>query len=77
MVLDGHSPDFADEFDAIISNAALHRMSKDSDSGIRGIYNALETRERFVAEMEGRGNIDFEVNALKINIHKYRIEWRA
>lgn len=44
--------DFAREFDAVFSNAALHWM-KDADRVIGRVAEALRARGRFVAEMGG------------------------
>lgn len=55
---------FANEFDAVFSNAALHWM-KQQDKVIQNIYSALKPNGRFVAEMGGHGNISSIVGALK------------
>jgi trans-aconitate methyltransferase len=54
-VLDGQLLDFAAEFDAVFSNAALHWM-RDIDTVLRRIYRALKPGGRLVAEMGGHGN---------------------
>ena len=76
IVCDGHCLDFDDEFDAVMSNAALHWMSKDPDAVIRGIFNALKPGGRLVAEMGGKGNIDCVLAALKTTLYKYGVDWR-
>lgn len=55
-VQDGQSLDYAPEFDAIFSNAALHWML-DAHAVARGAFTALRPGGRFVGEMGGRGNI--------------------
>ncbi len=52
---DGQELDFADEFDAIFSNAALHWMP-DADAVIAGVRRALKPGGRFIAEFGGDGN---------------------
>jgi SAM-dependent methyltransferase len=54
-VMDGHRLTFANEFDAVFSNAALHWMKEDPDAVIRGVRRALKLGGRFVAEMGGHG----------------------
>ena len=44
------------EFDAVFSNAALHRML-DPDAVIAGVHRALRPSGRFVAEFGGHGNV--------------------
>jgi SAM-dependent methyltransferase len=56
-VMDGHSLDFAAEFDAVFSNAALHWMRADPDAVISGVARALRPGGRFVGEMGGHGNV--------------------
>ena len=45
---------FAEEFDAVFSNAVLHWM-KDPDAAIDGVWRALKPGGRFVAECGGEG----------------------
>ena len=47
---------FAQQFDAVFSNAAIHWM-KDQRSVARCIFEALRQGGRFVAEFGGKGNI--------------------
>jgi len=54
-VMDGHRLTFANEFDAVFSNAALHWMTTDPDAVIGGVRRALKAGGRFVAEMGGHG----------------------
>ncbi len=55
-VMDAADLNFEDEFDAVFSNAALHWML-DIDAVIAGVYRALKSGGRFVAEMGGAGNV--------------------
>lgn len=55
-VMNGHDLDFASEFEAVLSNAALHWM-RDPDSVLRGVWRALKPGGRVVAEMGGAGNV--------------------
>jgi trans-aconitate methyltransferase len=48
--------DFAEPFDAVFSNAALHWV-KDADGAVASIARALRPGGRFVAELGGKGNI--------------------
>jgi SAM-dependent methyltransferase len=48
----GHELNFAHEFDAVFSNAALHWM-RDADAVIAGVARALKPGGRFVGEMGG------------------------
>ncbi len=53
---DGQALDFAGEFDAVFSNAALHWML-DRDAVAAGVFRALRPGGRFVGEMGGEGNV--------------------
>lgn len=50
-------PAFAQAFDAVFSNAAMHWMKRDPDAVIRGAWKALVPGGRFVAELGGAGNV--------------------
>jgi len=63
-VIDGQDLRFADEFDAVFSNAALHWMKR-ADAVIDGVWRALVPGGRFVAEFGGAGNIAEIVHALE------------
>ena len=76
IVCDGHYLGFDNEFDAIMSNAALHWMSRDPDAVIRCMFNALKPGGRLVAEMGGKGNIDRILAALRITLDKFGVDWR-
>jgi SAM-dependent methyltransferase len=52
--MNGEKLAFCEEFDAVFSNAALHWM-RNPEVVIRGVWQALRPRGRFVAEFGGRG----------------------
>lgn len=56
-VVDGHELDYDSEFDAILSNAALHWMTRPDDV-IAGMWRALKPGGRIAAEMGGAGNVE-------------------
>ena len=56
IIGDGHDFTVAQAYDAVFSNAALHWMSRDPDSVIENVREALVPGGRFVAEMGGSGN---------------------
>jgi SAM-dependent methyltransferase len=62
-LLPGQGLDFADEFDAVFSNAALHWM-RPPEAVLKGVARALKPGGRFVAEMGGHGNIAAVIVAL-------------
>ncbi len=53
-VMDGQALPFADEFEAVFSNAALHWMRRPDDV-IAGAWRALRPGGRFVGELGGHG----------------------
>ncbi len=55
-VMDGQRLAFECEFDAVLSNAALHWMTA-VDATIAGVWRALRPGGRFVAEKGGHGNV--------------------
>ena len=55
-VADGQALAFAAEFDAVLSNAALHWMTR-PDAVIDGVWRALKPAGRFIGEMGGAGNV--------------------
>ncbi len=61
---EGHTLDFDDPFDAVISNAALHWM-REPDRVLGAVARVLRPGGRFVAEMGGFGN----VAAVRVAIH--------
>lgn len=56
-VMSGEQLTFDAEFDAVLSNAALHWMGR-PDAVITGVWRALRPGGRFVAELGGEGNVD-------------------
>ena len=62
--MDGHALDFVSQFDAVFSNAALHWMRKPK-LVIAGVYRALRSRGRFVAELGGHGNVAAIATAMR------------
>jgi SAM-dependent methyltransferase len=62
-VMDGHALDFADEFDAVLSNAALHWM-REPDRVIDGVWRALKRGGRFAGDFGGAGNVRAVVDAI-------------
>jgi trans-aconitate methyltransferase len=63
-IMDGQSLRFANEFDAVFSNAALHWM-KNPECVIAGVWRALKPGGRFVGEFGGYGNVATIVTALE------------
>jgi len=55
-VADGHALEFDAEFDGILTNAALHWMTR-PDEVIDGMWRALRPGGRLVGEMGGAGNV--------------------
>ncbi|MDX1576537.1 MAG: methyltransferase domain-containing protein [Kiloniellales bacterium] len=62
-VADGEALAFEAEFDAVLSNAALHWMTR-PDAVIDGVWRALKPGGRFVGEMGGAGNVERVKGAL-------------
>src|SRR5712691_9665893 len=62
-VMDGQHLPFANEFDAVFSNAALHWMPR-TDAVLAGVWRALKPGGRFVAECGGDGCLAQVVAAL-------------
>jgi SAM-dependent methyltransferase len=62
-VMDGQCLPFAQEFDAVFSNAALHWMPQ-LDAVLAGVWRALKPGGRFVGECGGAGNTATVVQAL-------------
>ena len=66
-VMDGQALQFAREFDAVFSNAALHWM-KQPEAVINGVWQALKPGGRFVAEFGGDGNTATVLRALDTRV---------
>jgi trans-aconitate methyltransferase len=62
-VADARAFAFAEPFDAVFSNAALHWI-KPPDSVVACVYGALKPGGRFVAELGGKGNVQATATAL-------------
>ncbi len=54
-IMDARSLTFANEFDAVFSNAALHWVKDDPDAPVVGAFRALVSGGRFVGEFGGHG----------------------
>ena len=67
---------YADEFDAVFSNAALHWMP-DAKAVLRAVHRALRPGGRFVAEMGGHGNIAAIRTALQAVLSRFGIDAEA
>lgn len=63
-VMDGQALPFADDFDAVFSNAALHWM-KNSVGVAAGVWRALKAGGRFVGGFGGYGNVSAITLALE------------
>jgi trans-aconitate methyltransferase len=75
-VVDGESLAFDAEFDAVLSNAALHWMRR-PDAVIDGVWRALKPGGRFVAEMGGAGNVGHIVAALVAALNRRGLDGLA
>ena len=64
QMVDGHALPFADEFDAVFTNAALHWMRR-PELVIASIHRALRSRGRFVGEFGGHGNVAAIATAMR------------
>jgi SAM-dependent methyltransferase len=64
---------FADEFDAVFSNAALHWV-RDQDAVARSVGRVLRPGGRFVVEMGGEGNIAAIIAALRAALARRGID---
>ena len=62
-VVDGHELDFEGAFDAILTNAALHWMTR-PDEVVAGMHRALVPGGRLIGEMGGAGNVRIITGAL-------------
>lgn len=64
---------FDQDFDAVLSNAALHWM-RDPDAVLRGVWRALRSGGRFVAEMGASGNVAGVAQALEVALARRGVE---
>jgi trans-aconitate methyltransferase len=76
MVENAEHLDFHEEFDAVMSNAALHWMS-DQYGVVRGVWNALKPGGRFAAECGGEGCVRIIREGMKIALIKRNIDYKA
>jgi trans-aconitate methyltransferase len=53
---DAHDLTTSDRYDAVVSNSALHWMTRDPSAVISRVHTALRPGGRFVGEMGGAGN---------------------
>ena len=75
-VADAAKLPFADEFDAVFSNAVLHWL-RVPDAVIDGVWRALKPGGRFVAECGGAGNVAHVLDALLAVLARRGIDGRA
>jgi trans-aconitate methyltransferase len=73
QIADGYSLAFNSEFDAVLSNAALHWMKRDPDAVIAGVHRSLKPGGRFAAEMGGFGNVATITVALCATLERFGI----
>lgn len=71
-VCDARALPFAEEFDAVFSNAALHWIPQ-ATQVVEGISRALKPGARFVAEFGGKGNVQRVVTALEQGLTKLHV----
>jgi SAM-dependent methyltransferase len=88
--MDGRALEFAGEFDAVFSNAAIHWMPP-VEKVAAGVFVALKPGGRFVGEFGGHGNIaairtalravllrrGYRVSPVDDNYYPTAVEWRA
>jgi SAM-dependent methyltransferase len=73
IVGDGRALGFAADFDAVVSNAALHWMG-DPVPVLAGVARALRPGGRFVGEFGGKGNVAAIVTALRAGLARRGID---
>lgn len=71
-IMDGRRLTFTQEFDAVISNAAMHWMGP-SGPVLAGVARALKPGGRLVAEMGGHGNVAAIVKALSVALAQHHV----
>jgi trans-aconitate methyltransferase len=76
-VADGARLDFAGEFEAVFSNAALHWMKDDPDAVIAGVARALKPGGRFAGEMGGHGCVAAITVALIAVLERHGADGRS
>lgn len=75
-VMNGESLTFSREFDAVMSNAALHWM-RNPDAVLAGVARTLKPGGRFVGEMGGAGNVATIARAVSAALEARGIDSRA
>ena len=75
-VMNGEKLTFHGEFDAVFSNAALHWM-RDPEAVIRGVWRALRSKGRFVAEFGGHGCVAKIKRALVAALNRRGLDGEA
>ncbi len=75
-VVDGHKLTFSGSFDGILTNAALHWMTR-PDEVIDGMWRALKPGGRLVGEMGGSGNVAAISSALSEALTRRGLDSRA
>jgi len=75
-VMVGQALQFACEFDAVFSNAALHWM-KPPEAVIDGVWRALKPGGRFVAEFGGAGNTATVLHALEVALQSRGLDFHT
>ena len=75
-VMDGEALDFAAEFDAVFSNAALHWMTE-PQRVLEGVWSALKPGGRFVGEFGGQGNVATILRALEAALRARGIDAKS
>ena len=79
-VMHGNARDmtFADRFDAVFSNAALHWIPGEAQpQTLAAVFHALKSGGRFVAEMGAQGNIAAIRTALSAVLERHHIDAEA
>ena len=71
-VCDARELPFAQEFDAVFSNATLHWIPQ-ADLVIAGIARSLKPGGRFVAEFGGKGNVQILTTALENALSRFGV----
>ena len=75
-IVDGQELHFTNEFDAVISNAALHWMPNPYGV-IAGVWRSLGDGGRFVAEFGGHGNVSAITSAIEPELSRRGLNFTA
>jgi len=75
-VVSGEALEFSEEFDVVLSNAALHWM-KNQAAAVDGIWRALKPGGRVVAEMGGGANVSRIARALETALDNHGYDGKA